>query len=70
MTVQNCVKIVWTVFVKFEIFMKRSGEKKQKKQHDCLSSRNIFPTPKNMLTSSNKSSSIHYGCISTHFIDL
>ena len=29
MTVQNFVKIVWTVFEKFEIFMKRSGEKKQ-----------------------------------------
>ena len=27
MTVQNFVKIVWTVFEKFEIFMKRSGEK-------------------------------------------
>ena len=27
MTVQNFMKIVWTVFEKFEIFMKRSGEK-------------------------------------------
>ena len=45
MTVQNFVKIVWTVFEKFEIFMKRSGEKKQKKQHDCISSRKFFPTP-------------------------
>ena len=44
MTVQNFVKIVWTVFEKFEIFMKRSGEKKQ---HDCISSRKFFPTPKN-----------------------
>ena len=43
MTVQNFVKIVWTVFEKFEIFMKRSGEKKQ---HDCISSRKFFPTPK------------------------
>ena len=45
MTVQNFVKIVWTVFEKFEIFMKRSGEKKTKKQHDCISSRKFFPTP-------------------------
>ena len=30
MTVQNFVKIAWTVFEKFEIFMKRSGEKKTK----------------------------------------
>ena len=28
MTVQNFMKIVWTLFEKFEIFMKRSGEKK------------------------------------------
>ena len=27
MTVQNFVKILWTVFEKFEISMKRSGEK-------------------------------------------
>ena len=57
MTVRKFVKIVWTVFEKFEIFMtmhidfvmckKRSGEKKQKKQHDCISSRKFFPTPKN-----------------------
>ena len=46
MTVQNFMKIVWTVFEKFEIFMKRSGEKKQKKRHDCISSRKFFPTPK------------------------
>ena len=39
MTVQNFMKIVWTVFEKFEIFMKRSGEKKQKNQHDWISSR-------------------------------
>ena len=43
MTVQNFVKIVWTVFEKFEIFMKSSGEKKQ---HDCISNRKFFPTPK------------------------
>ena len=42
MTVQNFIKIVWTGFEKFEIFMKRSGERKQ---HDCISTRNIFPTP-------------------------
>ena len=48
MTVQNSMKIVWTVFEKFEIFMKRSGEKKtKKKRHDCISSRKFFPTPKN-----------------------
>ena len=46
MTVQIFMKIVLTVFEKFEIFMKRSGEKKTKKRHDCISSRNIFPTPK------------------------
>ena len=40
---QNFVKIVWTVFEKFEIFMKRSGEKKQ---HDCISIRKFSPTPK------------------------
>ena len=28
MTVQNFMKIVWTVSEKFEIFMKRSGAKK------------------------------------------
>ena len=44
MTVQNFMKIVWTVFEKFEIFMKMSGEKKR---HDCISSRKFFPTPKN-----------------------
>ena len=43
MTVQNFVKIVRTVFEKIEIFMKRSGEKKQ---HYCISSRKFFPTPK------------------------
>ena len=31
MTVQNFMKIVWIVFENIEIFMKRSGEKKQKK---------------------------------------
>ena len=30
MTVQNFMKIVWIVFEKFEIFIERSGEKKQK----------------------------------------
>ena len=50
MTVQNFVKIVWTVFEKFEIFMKRSGEKKQ---HDCISSRKFFPTPKNYILDFN-----------------
>ena len=44
-TVQTFMKIVWTVFEKFEI--ERSGEKKTKKQHDCISSRKFFPTPKN-----------------------
>ena len=44
MTVQN---IVWTVFEKFEIFMKRSGEKKR---HDWISSGKFFPTPKNEMT--------------------
>ena len=38
------MKIFWTVFEKFEIFMKRSREKKR---HDWISSRNFFPTPKN-----------------------
>ena len=28
------MKIVWTVFERFEIFMKRSGEKKQKKRQN------------------------------------
>ena len=46
MTVQNFMKIVWTVFEKFEIFMKSLGEKKQ---HDCISSRKFFPTPKKLL---------------------
>ena len=32
MTVQNSMKIVWTVFEKFEIFKKRSGENKTKKR--------------------------------------
>ena len=45
MTVQIFVKIVWTVFEKFEFFMKRSGEKKQ---HDCICSRKFFPTPKKL----------------------
>ena len=35
MTVQNFVKIVWTVFEKFDIFMKRSGEKKQNQSRIC-----------------------------------
>ena len=34
MTVQNFVKIGWTVFEKFEIFMKRSGEKKTARLHE------------------------------------
>ena len=29
MTVENFVRIVWTVFEKFEIFMKKSGEKNE-----------------------------------------
>ena len=29
MSVQNFMKIVWTVFEKFEVFMKRSGEKQR-----------------------------------------
>ena len=37
MTVQNFMKIVWTVFEKFEIFIERSGEK-----DDCISSRKFF----------------------------
>ena len=41
--VLNFTRIVWTVFEKFEIFMKG----REKKQHDCLSSRKFFPTPKN-----------------------
>ena len=45
MTVQNFMTIVWTVFEKFEIFMKRSGEKKR---HDCISIRKFFRTPKNI----------------------
>ena len=43
MTVQNFMKIVWSVFEKFETFMKRSGEKKR---HDWICSRKFFPTPK------------------------
>ena len=43
---KNFTKIVFTVFEKFEIFMKRSGEKKPKKRHVCISSRKFFPTPK------------------------
>ena len=42
MTVQNFMKIVWIVFEKFEIFIERSGEKKQKKRYDCISSRKFF----------------------------
>ena len=49
MTVQTFMKIVWTVFEKFEIFVKRSGEK-TKKRHDWISSRKFFPTPKNSLS--------------------
>ena len=49
MTVQIFMKIVWTVFEKFELFMK-GREKKNKKKNDCISSRNFFPTPKNPLT--------------------
>ena len=30
---QNFMKIVWTVFEKFESFMKRSGEKKTTRLH-------------------------------------
>ena len=51
MTVQNFVKIVRTLFVKFEIVMKRSGEKKNKKKHhDCISSQKFFPTLKRTFT--------------------
>ena len=38
------MEILWTVFEKFEIFMKSSGEKKRL---DCISCRKFFPTPKN-----------------------
>ena len=38
------MKIVWTVFEKLEIFAERSGEKKNKKRNDCISSRKIFQT--------------------------
>ena len=44
MTVQNFMEIVKTVSDNFEIFMKRSGEKKR---HVCISSETFFPTPKN-----------------------
>ena len=50
MTVQIFMEIVWTTFEKFEIFMKRSKEKKTKKRNDWSSSRKFFPTPKNWLT--------------------
>ena len=53
MTVQNFMKIVWTFFEKFEIFMKRSGEKKR---HDWISSRKFFPTLKNLFITGNSSS--------------
>ena len=36
------MKIVLTVFEKFESFMKS----RKKKRHDCISSRKFFPTPK------------------------
>ena len=55
MTVENFVRIVWTVFEKFEIFIERSREKKQKK-HNCISSRKflrllktVFANPDYML---------------------
>ena len=63
MTVQNVMKIVWTVFEKFELFMKRSGEKKQKKQHDCISSRKFFPTPKNDERNANHAEIKNYSCL-------
>ena len=47
MTVQNFMKIVWTVFEKFEISKKRSGGTKR---HDWISSWKFSPTPKNWLT--------------------
>ena len=40
------MKIAWTVFEKFEYFIERPGEKKNKKRYDCISSRKMFPTPK------------------------
>ena len=43
MTVQNFVKIVWTVFEKFEIFMKRSGEKKHRRKGICARLRATGP---------------------------
>ena len=43
MTVEILFLFESYVFEKIEIFMKRSGEKKQ---HDCISSRKLFPTPK------------------------
>ena len=47
MTLESFVRIVWTVFEKFEIFMGRTGEKKnKKKRYECISSRKLFPTPK------------------------
>ena len=36
------MKIVWTVFEKFEIFIERLGEKR----YDCIGGRKNFPTPK------------------------
>ena len=40
---QNFMKIVWTVFENFEVFIKRSGEEKR---HDWTPKK-FFPTPKN-----------------------
>ena len=45
MTVQRFMEIVWTAFEKFEIFIEMSEEKKR---HDCISSRDFFPTPKKL----------------------
>ena len=48
MTLESFVRIVWTVFEKFDIFIERSGEKTKKTRRDCISSRKFFPTPKNV----------------------
>ena len=50
MNVQNFMEIVWTVFEKFEIFIERSREKKNKKRYDCI----IFSDSSNILLFENQ----------------
>ena len=65
MFVQDFVRIVGTVFENIESFM----EGREKKQHDCISSRKFFPTPKKVqqFNAIIISSNFEFESLETHY---